>query len=84
MTKLKSVLGKAAVFAPVLFLGFGASAHAQMYDVASSTAALNAFYGDVGTLIALGVGVVLGAAAALIGLGWAYRSAKKHVTGRKF
>lgn len=55
-----------------------------MYDVASSTAALNSFYTDTGTLIALGVGVVLAAAAALIGLGWGYRSAKKHVTGRKF
>jgi len=56
----------------------------SMYDVASSSAALTAFYADAGTLIALAVGVVLGALAALLGLGWGIRTLKKHITGKKF
>lgn len=55
-----------------------------MYDVASSTAAWTTFTGDVSILIGLAVVAVLGALAALLGLGFAVRHARKYITGRKF
>lgn len=55
-----------------------------MWDIASSTAAINATAADLGVAIALVVGIVLAAWAALIGLGYFTRKAQRKVTGRKW
>jgi len=55
-----------------------------MIDVASAQAAFSTFGTDVGTILLYAVGIVLTGAAALIGLGFAYRKVKSKVTGRKF
>jgi len=55
-----------------------------MYDVASSSAALTGAYASIGTLIALAVTAVIGAWAALVGLGFGKRKATHYITGKKF
>lgn len=55
-----------------------------MYDIASSSADISATAADLGIVIALVVGIVLGAWAALIGVGYFTRKAQNKVTGRKW
>lgn len=55
-----------------------------MFTEASSSAAITAAYGDIGTLVAVVIAAVLGGWAALVGLGFAVRKATAKVTGRKF
>jgi len=55
-----------------------------MWDVASSTAALNTVYADIGTIFAVAIAAILLAWASLVGLGFGIRKAKKYVTGRHF
>jgi len=39
---------------------------------------------DVGVILGIAVVAILGAWAALVGLGWGVRKTSKHVTGKKF
>jgi len=55
-----------------------------MYPIASSTAQIAETSVDVGIAIALVIATVLGAWAALIGLGYFTRKVGAKVTGRKF
>jgi len=55
-----------------------------MYSIASSSADLTTAFSNVGILIAVAVAAVLIAWAALTGLGFGLRKAKKYVTGRHF
>lgn len=55
-----------------------------MIDVNAATAAFNTFATDSGTILTYAIGIILTGAAALIGLGFAYRKAKSKVTGKKF
>jgi len=55
-----------------------------MWDTASTTAALTSAYASIGTILALAIAAIIGAWAALVGLGFGKRKATKYVTGRKF
>jgi len=55
-----------------------------MFDVASSTSALTTAFGQIGVILTLSIAAVLTAWAALTGLGFGLRKAKKYVTGRHF
>lgn len=55
-----------------------------MIDVLLAASSFQDFALGVGALLGVAVGVTLSAAAALIGLGWGYSSAKRHVTGGAF
>jgi len=55
-----------------------------MYDASTSITSLSSFYYASGAVIAAAITVILGALAGLLGLGFAVRHAKKHVTGKKF
>lgn len=55
-----------------------------MIDVASVSASFSTFATNVGTLLGTAITTVLLGAAALIGLGFAYRKVKSKVTGKKF
>jgi len=55
-----------------------------MWTIASTTASITQMFTDVGTVFALVIPAVLGVAVALIGLGYAYRAIKRHLTGKKF
>jgi len=55
-----------------------------MYSIASTTAQITSSYGDVGTILGIAVVGALTGVVALMGLGFAVRLVKKHITGRKF
>lgn len=55
-----------------------------MWDVASSSAALTSAFGNIGILFAVAITAILTAWAALVGLGFGLRKAKKYVTGKHF
>jgi len=55
-----------------------------MWDVASSTSALTTAFGNIGVIFAVAITAILVAWAALVGLGFGLRKAKKYVTGRHF
>lgn len=55
-----------------------------MFPIASSTAVISSTATDLGVGIALVVGIVLGAWASLVALGYFTRKATKKVTGHKF
>jgi len=55
-----------------------------MWTVASSTGALSSVYGDIGVIFVVAITAILAAWAALVGLGFGIRKAKKYVTGRHF
>jgi len=55
-----------------------------MFPIASSTAQIATTAADVGVGLALVIGIVLGAWAALIALGYFTRKVQHKVTGRKF
>jgi len=55
-----------------------------MWDVASTTAALNSGFTAIGTVVLLVVTAVIAAWAGLVGLGFGKRKATKYVTGKKF
>jgi len=55
-----------------------------MFPVASSTALITQAMSDTGTIMVLVLASVVTAVIALLGLGFAIRHTKKHVTGKKF
>lgn len=55
-----------------------------MWDVASTTAALSSAYSDIGVIFAVAIAAILAAWAALVGLGYGIRKARKYVTGKHF
>jgi len=55
-----------------------------MFSTSTAITAFGDVAKDVSSLLVYAVPVILGIAAALIGLGWAYRKFKKHASGRKF
>jgi len=55
-----------------------------MWDSASTTAALASAYSDIGVIFAVAIAAILGAWAALHGLGYGIRKAKKHAVGKAF
>lgn len=55
-----------------------------IYSIASTTAQISSTAADLGLAVALVVGIVLGAWAALVGLGYFVRKAQSKVTGKKF
>lgn len=55
-----------------------------MWSDASTTAVFGTFSTSIGLMLALVVPSVLLAVAGLIGIGFALRKTKKHVTGKKF
>lgn len=55
-----------------------------MFSVASASAAYTTFSTNVGSLLSSSIAIILVGAAALIGLGFAYRKTKSKVTGKKF
>jgi len=54
-----------------------------MFDIASTTALITTTSANIGIAVAAVLGVVLGAWAALIGLGYFTRKVQKKVTGGK-
>jgi len=60
------------------------AAHAQMWSAASTTDALTTSYTAIGTVFAVAIAAILAAWAALHGLGYGIRKAKKHAVGRAF
>lgn len=57
---------------------------AQVYSTTTAAAQINSVASDFGYLIGVSLVVTLAGAAALIGLGFAWRHLKKYVTGKKF
>jgi len=55
-----------------------------MWDAASTTAALQTAFTNIGTVLLVVIVAVLAAWAGLIGLGFGIRKAKQYVTGKKF
>jgi len=55
-----------------------------MWDAASTTAALSSAYGDIGIIFAVAIAAILGAWAALHGLGYGIRKASRHAVGKAF
>jgi len=56
----------------------------SMWIAASTTAALNTAYSDIGTILVVAIAAIIAAWAALIGLGFGKRKAARYVTGKKF
>lgn len=54
-----------------------------MFDVASASSVFSSLTADVSSLIGSSLTVVVGILAALLGLGFAIRSVKRYITGRK-
>jgi len=55
-----------------------------MWETASTTAALSSAYSAIGVIFAAAIAAILGAWAALHGLGYGVRKATKHAVGRAF
>jgi len=55
-----------------------------MWEAASTTAALTTAYASIGVIFAVAIAAILGAWAALHGLGYGIRKAKKHAVGKAF
>lgn len=55
-----------------------------MWDAASTTAALNTSFADIGTVLLVAITAILAAWAGLVGLGFGIRKATSKVTGKKF
>jgi len=55
-----------------------------MWDAASTTAALSSAYSDIGLIFAVAITAILGAWAALHGLGYGVRKASRHAVGKAF
>jgi len=77
--KLAAFLGLTAMVAPV-----AAFADNPLWNTSSTTDALTSAYTSIGIIIALALGAVLGAWAALHGLGYGVRKAQQKVIGRAF
>lgn len=45
---------------------------------------ITGMFTDIGTLVALGVGLVLGIAVSLLGLAFGWKRLKKYITGKGF
>jgi len=56
----------------------------SMWDAASTTAALSDAYASIGVIFGVAIAAILGAWAALHGLGYGIRKAKKHAVGKAF
>jgi len=56
----------------------------DMWNAASTTAALGVAYADIGTIFLYAIGAIIVAWAALVGLGFGKRKASRYVTGKKF
>jgi len=79
-SKIAVVLGSVA-----LVLGSVASAFAQtIYASSTAETAVASGFSDIGGMIVIAVIGVIGAWAALTGLGFAKRKATHYVTGKKF
>jgi len=55
-----------------------------MWETASTTIALTDAYAAIGTIFGVAIAAIVGAWAALHGLGYGIRKAKKHAVGRAF
>jgi len=55
-----------------------------MWEAASTTEALTTAYAAIGVIFAVAIAAILGAWAALHGLGYGVRKAKKHAVGKAF
>jgi len=55
-----------------------------MWETASTTAALADAYASIGIIFGVAIASILGAWAALHGLGYGVRKAKKHAVGKAF
>jgi len=55
-----------------------------MWETASTTAALADAYQAIGIIFGVAIAAILGAWAALHGLGYGIRKAKKHAVGKAF
>jgi len=56
----------------------------EIWDTASTTAALSTAYTALGIILAVAIGAVIGAWASLRGLGYGVRKAQKHAVGKAF
>lgn len=55
-----------------------------MYSTTTALALQASTFADIGLLLVASVAAIIGAWAALVGLGFAKRHAQKYITGRKF
>jgi len=55
-----------------------------MWNIASTTDALNTAFSNTGTILLVVIGTVLVALVALMGLGFGIRHLRKYITGKKF
>jgi len=55
-----------------------------MFGTSTASTYFGNFVTDVKGMIGDNLPIILGLVAALIGLGWAYRKFKSHVSGKKF
>jgi len=78
----KFLLGAVATVAT--FAPLAAFADSAMWNTASTTDALGIAYVSIGAIFAVAIASILGAWAALHGLGYGIRKAKKHAVGGAF